>query len=66
MAKEMVTVIIERCVQVGPNDFRVVRVARNFSVSRSLADILAWASSAGLENPTVNDLMFCQYSGASY
>jgi len=60
-----VTVVIEHCVQIGVDSFKQVRYSRNFSVDHSLKEILSWAKAMGIENATINDLNFADYTGSS-
>lgn len=60
-----VTVVIEECVQIGPDDFRMKRYSRNFSVDRPLKDMIAWAENMGIKGATVNSLTFYDYTGSS-
>ena len=56
-----VTVIIEKCVQIGPVHFRMKRCSRNYEVCSPISDMLAWAESLGIEDATINDLTLCDY-----
>lgn len=60
-----ITVVIEDCVQIGPNDFRMKRFSRNFCISCPIKDMIEWAESMGIKGATVNSLTFYDYTGRS-
>lgn len=60
-----VTVTIEECVQIGPDDFRMKRYSRTFSTNRPLKDMISWAENMGIKGATINSLTFHDYTGES-
>ena len=54
-----VTVVIEKCVQISPEGFRIKRCSRNYDISSPVSEMLAWAESLGVKDATINDLLFC-------
>lgn len=60
-----ITVVIREPVQVGPDEWRMVSTSRNFSGSRTIDDILKWVESEGIQNPTINSVILCHYTGES-
>lgn len=66
MSGETITATVEICVQVGIDDYRLKRYSRNFDASITLADIISWAKSMGVENPGINDVIFSDFTGSSF
>ena len=65
MSNRTVTAVITQCVQVGPDAFVMKNISRNFPGNRSIDDILKWAESEGIQNPDINDVLLCKYTGES-
>ena len=65
MSTSTITAVITRCVQIGHDEFTMKNISCNFSTSRSVDDILKWVKSEGIENPTINDVLLCDYTGES-
>ena len=56
-----ITVVTEKCVQIGPVQFRMKRCSKNYDISTPVSDMLAWAESLGIKDATINDLIYCDY-----
>lgn len=49
------------CVQVNAGTFIDKRYSKIFSTSEPLDTILKWAETAGIKNPTINDIEFSEH-----
>ena len=65
MEEKQVTVVIEVCEQIGPDNFKMKRFSRNFAISRPMKDMIMWAENMGIKNASVSSLRFHDYTGAS-
>ena len=62
----MITAILKRVDQVGPNDWHTYRWSRNFDENRPIKDILNWANSMlGCKETKITDIEFADYTGDS-
>ena len=51
--------------QNGPESWIQRRISREFTVNRSIQDVLKWAESMGFENPRISDIVLSEYTGSS-
>ena len=65
MDNKKIVVTLSQPVQIGVDEWKQVRTSRVFSVSRPIADMLRWAKSEGVVNPTISDLALSEYTGES-
>ena len=63
MAKVVATVT--GCVQVGENTFQQHSYSRVFSDTRSLGEIISWATSMNGKPASINDIQLSDYTGES-
>ena len=51
--------------QTGPESWNQRRISREFTVNRSIQDVLKWAENMGFENPRISDIVLSEYTGTS-
>lgn len=52
-----------RAVQIGPDDWKMDRSSRIFSINCTMRDVLKWLKTLGVTNPNCNDVTFSVYGG---
>ena len=60
-----VCAIVNKCVQVGPEDWKMKPTTRIFDTSRPISDVLEWVEAMGIKNPTCNDFVLADHTGDS-
>ena len=60
-----ICIIVSQCVQVGLEDWTMMRTTRIFDTSRPIKDIFSWVSSLGIKDPTANDFIIADHTGSS-
>jgi len=60
-----ICVIINKCVQVGPENWEMQETTRIFDTSKPIKDIFSWVKSTGIKNPTANDFIIADHTGSS-
>jgi hypothetical protein len=56
---------ITATVQIATASGQVVYFSRNFDDSRPISNIISWAENMGVKNPTINDIIFSDFTGES-
>ena len=53
-SKNKFCAIIQKAVQVGPEDWEMCRTVKIFDIGTPISTVLVWVRSTGIKDPTVN------------